>query len=994
MKLKTKIAAAITVASLFGASAPLTAVAAPAPGNTHSSWNQSPLADNSGSQNGNGSQDGSGTQQPQQPTVPTLGSGAFSGGYSVSVTELKKGQSCTVTTTAYIPIDNYKEGLTTADFDTSAIFGIASGNDSFNPLTPHSWEQGAGSRFEVAGSFLCVQLTFIDVEYLGVGDTFGYSLCYGSGASSVTAPITLSIAECVEYKTPEEQKDPVANYTLDTGTSYTVKAGSTASVGARLRTVNTGAFVAGTVTASLTSSDGNIIVEETGAKTSTSSAPSFSFRVSAPKTAAPGTYNLTLNTTVYGSDGSVTAQQSYSIPVTVTSDVVATGLTVSSYKFSKKPIKEGDNFTLTLTLKNDCKIDLKDVEISLEGLDSSKFVLDGGFSSQSVSIAAGKTGTVNFPLVACGGIANIRESIPVRAVYRINPADASTEQSLSTSVIAECETTSGIITSGLSVSSYKISKEPVKDGDSFTLSLTLENETKIDLKDVKVSLDGLDSSKFVLDGGFSSQSVDIDSGKKKTVKFPLVACGGITNVRENIPVKAEYRTGSGSSAEQSLSTSVIIECSPKSNASSGKYDISMTDYSFSSSAVAAGTKFTLSFTLANTSSADLSGRVSLTEVNGGKFAIDSGLSYANFDIKTGKSQNFSFPLVGCNGIASIREVIPLEISFGDISTTAYTTVTCVPAPGADSGETFAPAIIIESYDFGGEYVTGGTTFPLNLSIKNTGDSSVIENLKVTISGGPGNGNNGIAFSPANSSNSFFIESLSPKATTDIKIDLLPRADANPDSYPVNVNFEYEYLTGGKRAKAQTITETITIPLQQEDRFTINQPDYPESTGLGETAYISASFINKGKSAVYNVTASFEGADFSVSSGSYYIGNVESGAQEYYDVQVTPNVEGTVTGEIVVVYEDANGTQKEQRYPITMEVMNFNYGMMDDVIFDDPGMIGGEDIGMMEGEGEGSMTWLWFVIGGVIVAVVAVIIIVAVVKKKKKQRELELDNEDL
>lgn len=137
----------------------------------------------------------------------------------------------------------------------------------------------------------------------------------------------------------------------------------------------------------------------------------------------------------------------------------------------------------------------------------------------------------------------------------------------------------------------------------------------------------------------------------------------------------------------------------------------MTDYSISSGAVASGTKFTLRFTLANTSSADLSGRVTLTDVNGTKFAVDSGLSYANFDIKAGKTQSFSFPLVGCEGITSIREVIPLEISFGEITTTAYTTVTCVPAPGASSGETFAPAIIIESYDFGGEYVTGGTTFP-------------------------------------------------------------------------------------------------------------------------------------------------------------------------------------------------------------------------------------------------------------------------------------------
>ncbi|MCM1334464.1 MAG: hypothetical protein NC084_01235 [Bacteroides sp.] len=995
MKLKAKIAAVMTAAALFGGAVEPIAFA-----ESSERWNTPELAaPREGDSGDNGQQTGQGgnggNSQTVEPAVPSLGSGAFSGGYSTSVSKVKKDDTVTIRAVAYIPIDHFKEGLTTTDFDVENIFGIASVNESFNPLTPHSWEWNSDrSQFQINGSFLCVTLQFNDVKYLGVGNTFSYSLCYGSGSASVTAPISFTVAECEEYQAPEEEeKTPVVNFTLDAGTSYTVKAGETKTITARLRAVNTGAFVSATSSATLTSSDASLIVEETGAKTSISTSPSFSFRVSAPKTAVAGTYTLTLNTTVYGSDGAITAQQSYPIPVTVTSDVVPSGLTVSGYKISKEPVKDGDSFTLSLTLKNETKIDLEDIRVSLDGLDSGKFVLDGGFSTQSVNIAAGKTGTVTFPLVACGGIANIRESIPVRAEYRINPADASTAQSLSTSVIVECETTSGIITSGLSVSDYKISKEPVKDGDSFTLSLTLENGTKIDLKDVKVTLDGLDSSKFVLDGGFSAQSVDIPTGKKKTVKFPLVACGGIANVRESIPVRAEYRTGSGSAAEQSLTTSVIVECSPKTNASSGKYDISLTDYSFSSNAVAAGTKFTLAFTLANTSSADLSGRVSLMEVGGGKFAIDSGLTYANFDIKAGKSQSFSFPLVGCDGIASIREVIPLEISFGEITSTAYTTVTCVPSPEAVSGETFAPAIIIESYDFGSDYVVGGTTFPLSLSVKNAGADAAIENLKITISGGPGNGNNGVAFSPANSSNSFFIERLAPKATTDIKIDLLPRADANPDSYPVNVTFEYEYLSGGKRAKAQTVTETITIPLQQEDRFTINPPEYPETAGIGEMAYLSASFINKGKSAVYNVTVDFEGDDFTKSSGTYYIGNVESGSQEYYDVQITPNVEGTVKGEIVVTYEDANGTAKEQRKEISMEVVNYGYGMMDDVVYDDSGMMGGEDYMMTEGEGEGSMTWLWFVIGGVVVAVVAVIIIVAVVKRKKK-RELEMDDEDL
>lgn len=844
MKLRNKIAAIIAVCALT-ASLPLNA-----------------FAESAGAGSSNTT-----TNQPTAPAVPSLSSGAFSGGYSVIYDKItKKDSGYDITTITYIPIDNFENGLSAAYFDSANIFAFATATASFNPYTPNAWE----TEVSVVGSFLCVRTRFIDVIYLGKGNTFSYNICYTGDEKGVNVPISVSVAECVEYveeEEKEEEKEEIANavFALNSANAATVKAGTTSTISASLQLINGGSF--SKVSAVLTSADGTIVVEDAGAKTSTSSAPSFSYRVSVPEEAAAGTYTLALTATVYSKNGTPVSTESYQLPVRVTSNVVSAGLDIEDYKVSKDVVENGDKFKLTLTLKNSCGIDLKNVTVSLDGLDSTKFVLNGGFSTQSVDIKNGKTAAITFPLVACSGISSVREAVPVMAAYTI-----------------------------------------------------------------------------------------------------------------------------GSDNTQTLSTSVIVTCKPKEEKKeNGKYDISMTDYSFSSSAVKKGTKFTLDFTLKNTSKTDIKdARVSLLELTGSKFAIDNGLTYANFDLAAGKSKKFSFTLVGCDGISSIREVIPVEISFGEQSQTVYTTVTCVPDESKkEENQVFAPAIIIESYDFGGEFVTGGTTFPLSVTVKNTSSSSAIENLKVTVSGGAGNGDNGIAFSPANSSNSFFIERLGTKETTEIALDLLPRADAKPDSYPVILTFEYEYLANGKRAKAEMITETITIPLQQEDRFTINQPEYPESVGVGELAFISVSFINKGKSGVYNVVADIEGEGFTKSSAAYYVGNVNSGSEEYYDVQITPEMEGTVNAEIVVTYEDANGTEREQRTPITISAISYNY----DFGYDDGGMV---DIGMEEipTEETGGMTWLWFVIGGVVVAVVVVIIIVAVVKKKKKQRELELDDEDI
>lgn len=849
MKSRNKITAAVIAAIVLASSMPLEAFAEGAAQTTTTTQVQTPA-----------------------PAVPSLSGGAFSGGYSVIYDKITKRDSgYDITTITYIPIDDFDSSVSSAYFNSANIFAFATATDSFNPYTPNAWE----TETRIVGSFLCVSTRFIDVIYLGKGNTFNYNICYTGGDGSVNVPISVSIAECVEYVEEEEEEETPAevidaSFALDSSSTPTIKAGSSATISASLKLINGGSF--SKISASLSSADKSVIVEETGAKTSASSAPSFSFRVSVPEEAAAGIYSLSLTTTVYSKKGVPVSTETYQLPVKITSDIVSSGLSVTDYKVSKKNVKKGDNFNLTLKLKNNCGIDLKDVKVSLDGLDTTKFVLDGGFSSQSVDIKDGKTASITFPLVACAGITNVRENIPVQASYLIDPSNVSTAQSLNTSVIVECK----------------------------------PEEEKTE---------------------------------------------------------------------------------------SGKYDISMTDYSFSSDAVKKGTKFTLEFTLQNVSKNDIKGaRVSLLELTGSRFAIDNGLTYANFDLAAGKSKKFSFTLVGCEGISSIREVIPVEISFGEQSQTVYTTVTCVPDESKKDEETeqvFAPAIIIESYNFGGEFVTGGTTFPLSVTLKNTSSTSAIENLKVTISGGAGNGDSGIAFSPANSSNSFFIEKLGTKETTEIALDLLPRADSKPDSYPVILTFEYEYLANGKRAKGEMITETITIPLQQEDRFTINQPEYPESVGVGELAFISVSFINKGKSGVYNVVADIEGEGFTKSSAAYYVGNVNSGAEEYYDVQITPDMEGTVNAEIVVTYEDANGTEREQRTPITINAISYNY----DFGYDDGGMV---DIGMeeMPTEETGSMTWLWFVIGGAVVAVVVVIIIVAVVKKKKKQRELELDDEDI
>lgn len=550
------------------------------------------------------------------------------------------------------------------------------------------------------------------------------------------------------------------------------------------------------------------------------------------------------------------------------------------------------------------------------------------------------------------------------------------------------------VTPELEFGSFSTDIDTIEPGDSFKLMFVLKNTGTADLTNVKVTLPGLNGSKFVIDGGFSYKTVDvIRSGDIAVVVFDLIACDGISSVRETVSAMAEYTYDSKAYTAES---DIVLSCLPKNNSYADEdMALTVTGYKASSNRIKSGRVFTLSVTVNNSSDKDIDkARLNIMGLDGSKFAVNSGLTYKDFSIGAGESKTLSFELIGCDGISSTKEVLSVMLSYGDYSDTLYCTLTCKPETTAAETEVFAPNIIIKDYSFGGDAVIAGTQFPLTVQFENASSDAVIENLKITVNGGSSSIDGSIAYSASNSANSFFIEKLDTKATDSITLEMLAKSDAKPNSYPIEITFSYEYTVNGKRYQASTVRETLNIPLQQEDRLTVNEPSYPNWTvGLNEAAYISTSLVNMGKSGVYNVTVTIEGEGFTMDEPSYYIGNIESGSMEYYDSEIYPTQEGTINCTLVVTYEDANGNAKEKRIDYSIEATDY----YSDYAYDEPIM--GDDFYYEEpiDSGSGSLpTWVWYAIGGGAVLIVAVVIIVIAVTKKKKKAAYaaEYDDEDI
>ncbi len=680
------------------------------------------------------------------------------------------------------------------------------------------------------------------------------ALIYALGCMSVTA-------------FADDPLSAAPTYTLASVSGGNVNAGSSTVIGITL--VPTSQTEAVRITGKLSSSDPSVVVESYYEQDGYGTMPSFSFFVSAPINAKDGTYELSLTTNMYDQTGAYLGSGSYSVPVRVTNN---------------------------------------------------------------------------------------------------------------------------ISTGGLEFASYSTEFEVIAPEDEFMLMFTLKNTTGVNLEDVKISLPGLNESKFVFDGGFTSKTVDIANGDTAGIAFDLIACDGISSVRETVTALAEYSIGG---ELYSTSCEVIISCEPKAVGNeSGELDLTMTDYTVSSNRIRPDRVFTLTVTLKNSSDKDIEkARLSVLNLDGMKFAINEGLTYSDFSIGAGETKKISFELIGCDGISSTREVLPVEISYGSVNSVVYCTLSCKPEENAssDAGEVFAPNIIITEYDFGGDFVVAGTKFPLSITFRNTSGEAVIENLKITINGASST-DGGIAFSAANSANSFFFEKLDVKALDVVTLEMLAKADATPNSYPIDISFAYEYTVNGKRYQAPSIRETINIPLQQEDRLVVNEPYYPNYVVfVGESCYVSTSLVNMGKSGVYNVTASLRGEGFDMQESSYYIGNIESGREEYYDAEFYPNVAGEINVELVVTYEDANGNQKEKVIPFTVTTQEMY--MEEDIFFDEPVY---DDGMMMEGPvDEGGLpSWIWYAVGGGAGLIVLIVIIAVVAKRKKSDLGVDEDDEDI
>jgi hypothetical protein len=223
-----------------------------------------------------------------------------------------------------------------------------------------------------------------------------------------------------------------------------------------------------------------------------------------------------------------------------------------------------------------------------------------------------------------------------------------------------------------------------------------------------------------------------------------------------------------------------------------------------------------------------------------------------------------------------------------------------------------PRVMLSKYLLSESQILAGNTIRLALSIENS-SSVQVRNIKISLGviqvGGE---TGGTVFSPVNSSNSFYIDSIGPKKTYVREIDLYVDPNAAAKTYIVPVEIEYEDGTG----KGYRVDEMVNIPVIQESRLQVLAVEVPPMASVGQPIPVTAEFVNVGKVALKNFLISIEG-DFQKENATYFLASLEMGVSDYFMGMIFPQQEGMISGNVIFTYTD--NTNKEVRVEKPFEV---------------------------------------------------------------------------
>jgi len=470
-----------------------------------------------------------------------------------------------------------------------------------------------------------------------------------------------------------------------------------------------------------------------------------------------------------------------------------------------------------------------------------------------------------------------------------------------------------------SLTEMKLSPETMNPGSSADFSGVLINKGAQDMYQVEISLDNLTTEGISLTSGFNSKMLGkLAIGEQMQFKFPLVAGADMSAGNYPVAIKLKYEDVYGKEYEKTQQYYINVG-----GVAGRKADLEIRNMSEPKGTYGVNQNFTVSFDLHNKGAVAAKNIVITANPVDASAVVPKSSSVKTVnELAPGASSHQSFTFAGTAASESQNYAIEFAVEYtsGGTATTTFRQFAGVNVHNADSEENSSkPKIIVSNYVSDPLIVMAGEEFDLNLTLLNTHKEKTVSNIKMfltlaeeTSSSSEKSGN---IFTPVNSSNTFYFDSIPPKGTVEKALRLYVVPEAQPKTYTLTVNFEYEDGKG----QEYTATELLGINVKQVTELQIDDFSVPEMVEQYQPVTVAFSYYNTGKVALSNLMIKVEG-DVDCQNKSNYIGNMDSGESDYFETTFSPINIGEVPVSIVITYEDPSGETIEQRRDLLLNVM--------------------------------------------------------------------------
>lgn len=526
----------------------------------------------------------------------------------------------------------------------------------------------------------------------------------------------------------------------------------------------------------------------------------------------------------------------------------------------------------------------------------------------------------------------------------------------------------------LIIKDVKFNPSQPNGGDKVKASFKFENTGNLDAKNIKATLKGFNENGIIPEFTGVKHINSIKGGKEAVIDFGLIISENITVENYPIEVLLEYQDDFGESYTENYTYYVPV--SKNSNAASMKIDQIISPRG----SVAVEKDFNIGFDVVNDGSSEVSD-IKVSIITGSEIICKSQNTMVIDSIEPGGAMRVEHELYALSNATTKNYPIEINVEYQNgeerQSITRYIGVLVENDTDdeKDSTKISTPRLIIDQYSVSTGEAVAGQSFEVNLGILNTHRNITVSNIGVSIGA-----EDGVFIPSAGGGSSIYIGEISPGERVERSVAFDVKFDADPKSYSLKIDFEYE----DEKQNQHTISESISIPVVQEHRLETSDIVIPPFAQIGQSIPVTLDFYNMGRSTLYNVMVKCEG-NFDIQDANYFAGNFDSGRSDYYEAYIIPIEAGETKGSVIFTFEDSMGKSIE----VKKEFEFFTEEMMDmgeDFNFNENGMINEE--GMMGmGKGGGGITTLLMI--AVALITVATVVIIILVRKKRKKASADL-----